>query len=195
MIDFNSGEKIYEGEIFSSQDFSETSLAEFSFFDCRFEHCVFINSLWNKTKFNASQFKNCNISFVKAEGCFLQDVLFDQCKIVGVEFFKCDKTFFAINIKESVVSTCNFSDLTMKRASFHKSQIKDCFFINTQLVEADFTNTDLQGTVFHKSNLNKSDFSGAINYSINLQSNTVKNAKFSYPEVMGLLKSFDIIIK
>ena len=82
----------------------------------------------------------------------------------------------------------------MQRASFHKSQIKECYFTGTQLVEADFTSTDLQGSVFHKCKLDKADFRDAKNYEISLQANTAKKAKFSYPDVMSLLKFLDIII-
>lgn len=185
---------INEDKVFKSLDVSNDSLVDHSFTNCTFEHCIFVNSVWNNTKFHSCTFTCCNMSFVKVAGCFLQDVAFDECKLVGIEFYKCNKIFFCINIKQSMLLNCNFSDLSMQKASFHKSQLKECYFTNTQLVAADFTDTDLQGSIFHMCKLDKADFRRAKNYAINLQTNTTKKAHFSYPEVMTLLKSFDIII-
>ena len=128
------------------------------------------------------------------DGCRLQDVYFEDCKIVGVEFFKCERRFFSIKAKSSFLQYCNFADLNMKHASFHGCKLKECFFTDTSLIEADFTDTDLQGTIFHNSDLSKADFCGSKNYEIDLRANKVKKAKFSFPEAIGLLRGFEIEI-
>jgi fluoroquinolone resistance protein len=183
-----------ENKTFKTLDLTEQSFMECSFTDCTFEHCAFVNSIWIKTKFHSCTFICCNISFVTVDGCFLQDVTFLECKIVGIEFHKCNKVFFCINIKNSILLNCNFSDLNMQKACCYKSSFKECFFTNTQLMESDFTGADLQGSIFHKCNLEKADLRGAKNYTINLHTNIVKKAQFSYPEVMSLLTFFDIVI-
>lgn len=183
-----------EDKVFKSLDLSNHPLVEHSFTNCTFEHCTFVNGLWGNAKFYSCTFTCCNMSFVKVDGCFLQNVAFNECKLVGIEFYKCNKTFFCVNTKQSILLNCNFSDLSMPKASFHKTQLKECYFTNTQLIEADFTDTDLQGSIFHKCKLDKADFRHAKNYALNLQANTAKKAHFSSPEVMTLLKSFDIII-
>ncbi|MEI8366028.1 MAG: hypothetical protein WCF65_06385 [Parachlamydiaceae bacterium] len=40
----------------------------------------------------------------------------------------------------------------------------------------------------------KTDFSQATRYSIDPKTNKIKKAKFSFPEVVGLLNGFDITI-
>lgn len=90
---------------------------------------------------------------------------------------------------------CNFSDVKMKKARFCKSKVKECYFNGTQLTESDFRETDLQATLFHHSDLCKADFRGAINYSINPQTNNLKKALFSAPEALALLSFFDIVIE
>ena len=100
----------------------------------------------------------------------------------------------AANFKKSFLRYCNFSDLNLKKAVFKECKINECNFIDTCLVEADFSDTDLQDTVFHNCDLSKANFSGATNYVINPQVNKVKNAKFSFPEVTGLLKGLEIKI-
>lgn len=82
----------------------------------------------------------------------------------------------------------------MKKTHFCKSKIKECYFNETELIEADFKDTDLEGSLFHHCDLTQSDFRGAINYSIDPQANILKKAVFSSPEVLALLRYFDIQI-
>lgn len=174
------------------RDFSGTSLAEHSFNHCIFQNCNFTECvLWN-AKFVGCTFKACNLSLIKTDGCKLQDAYFEDCKIVGVEFFKCEKRFFSIKVKNSFLQYCNFADLNMKHTSFQASRLKECYFTNTCLIEADFKDTDLSGTLFHNSDLTKADFCGSKNYEIDVRANKVKKAKFSFPEAMGLLRGFEI---
>lgn len=183
-----------EEQLYKSIDFTEKDLSHSSFMNCTFENCNFTGSIWNNGIFSNCFFNSCNLSLVKLENCRLQHVLFTDCKIVGAEFYKCEKKFFSINSKNCLILYCNYSDLNMKRASFQKSKIKESFFTATCLVEADFTHADLQGTIFHQSDLSKADFRNAINYVIDPQTNKVKEAKFSFPEVTGLLNGFEIEI-
>lgn len=80
----------------------------------------------------------------------------------------------------------------MKQASFQGCKVRDVYFTETNLTEADFSDADLQGTIFHQCNLTKADFRGAKNYAIDPLSNQIKKAKFSFPEAISLLRSFDI---
>lgn len=82
----------------------------------------------------------------------------------------------------------------MKKASFSGSKLKECYFTNNQLKGADFYDVDLSGTVFHNCDLTMADFSTAMQYDIDPQTNKIKKAKFSLPEAVGLLKAFDITI-
>jgi uncharacterized protein YjbI with pentapeptide repeats len=128
------------------------------------------------------------------DGCRLQDVQFLDCKIVGAEFFKCEKTFFSVNFKNCLMQYCNFSDLNMKNSSFHDSSLKESHFTNTILKGADFSGVDLLGTIFHNCDLCNVDFSSSTQYSIDPTTNKIKKAKFSFPEAAGLLRAFDITV-
>jgi uncharacterized protein YjbI with pentapeptide repeats len=128
------------------------------------------------------------------EGCRFQDIQFLECKIVGAEFFKCEKTFFSAQFSRSMLHYCNFSDLNLKGIRFSECKLKDCYFTQTCLIEARFADVDLSGTVFHNSDLSKADFSSASNYDIDPRTNKIKKAKFSLPEAVGLLRGFDINI-
>lgn len=183
-----------EDLVIHSENFSAKSLEDRIFCSCSFYSCDFSESLLRNAQFCSCTFENCNFSLPKLEGCRFQDVHFVSCKIVGAEFFKCEKTFFSPSFKKCLLHYCNFSDLTMKKVSFSQSKLKECHFTNTDLKSADFDEVDLSGTIFHNCNLSMADFTTAIGYDIDPRANKIKKAKFSLPEAIGLLRGFDVTI-
>lgn len=183
-----------EDKTFKSIDFSGKRLEPKSHTSCHFENCDFTESVWRDVKFASCTFTRCNLSLVKLEGARLHDVCFVDCKIVGAEFFKCDKIFFAIEGKRSFFQYCNFSDLNMKSTSFKDSKCRECHFTNTVLLQADFRGVDFLGTSFHHCDLSKADFRDSKNYHIDPRANKIAKAKFSLPEAVQLLESFDIVV-
>lgn len=183
-----------EEKIFKSENFANKSLEGRDFNSCSFISCDFSGSILNFAKFFDCVFTNCNISLPRLDGCRFQDVQFINCKIVGAEFFKCQKCFFSASFKKCSVQYCNFSDLNMKNTLFQENKIFESHFTNTVLQSADFTDSDLLGTIFHNCDLSKCDFSNATRYAIDPRTNKIKNAKFSLPEAVGLLHGFEIII-
>jgi uncharacterized protein YjbI with pentapeptide repeats len=101
---------------------------------------------------------------------------------------------FSVSFKNCLLQYCNFSELNMKNTSFSGSKLKENYFTNTNLSGADFSGVDLSGTIFHNCDLSKADFSNATQYNIDPQTNKIKKAKFSLPEVVGLLRGFDVTL-
>ena len=183
-----------DGKHFTSVDFSQKSLDDHSFSNCTFHCCNFSKSLFRNAAVTSCSFVGCNLSLGILDVCHMQDIHFLDCKIVGVEFFKCCRVFFSVTFKNCLLQYCNFSELNMKSTSFSGSKIKECYFTNTCLNSANFNGTELSGTSFHNCDLCRADFSGATQYSVDPCTNKIKKAKFSLPEVIGLLQGFDIII-
>ncbi|HQF36992.1 MAG TPA: pentapeptide repeat-containing protein, partial [Candidatus Dojkabacteria bacterium] len=72
---------------------------------------------------------------------------------------------------------------------------KKCDFTGSTLKEASFRRSDLFEAVFQNTILEKADFRKAKNYCFEISNNRCKNAMFSYPEVLALLKPFKIVIE
>ena len=89
-------------------DFSRASLSEHCFTNCTFQGCNFTECLLWNAKFISCSFKSCNLSLLKLDGCRMQDAYFEDCKIVGADFFKCEKNFFSIKTKKSFYITVTF---------------------------------------------------------------------------------------
>jgi len=191
----STGNTVFEDENFKQVDFSKSSLVEYTFTGCLFEGCTFMESDWKKASFLSCVFNGCDIGLVSLEDARFQDVRFVDCKVTGMEFFKCDHSLlFSMELNSCFLQYCNFSDLNMNKTNFKKSKIQKCFFTNTSLMESDFGDCDLLETVFHSCNLRKANFGGAKNYNINPLVNDVKKAKFSFPEAVSLLKGLDVKI-
>jgi len=131
-------------------------------------------------------------TLIVMDGCRLQDVHFMDFKIIGADFYQCEKIFFSASFKNCLLQYCNFSDLNMPNSSFKGCKLRDSHFTNAKLKGADFSGVDLSGTVFHNCDLSNADFSSSTQYDIDPRTNKITKAKFSFPEAAGLLRTFDI---
>ena len=68
-------------------------------------------------------------------------------------------------------------------------------FVESNLTAAVFENCDLYGSIFENTNLEKSDFRTAYNFSIDLETNQLRQAKFSRDGLIGLLHKYNIEIE
>jgi len=82
----------------------------------------------------------------------------------------------------------------MKATQFRKCSLQEVDFIEADLSVALFDDCDMSGAMFEDTILEKADFRSASNYTIDPEINRIKKAKFSIPDVIGLLGKFDIKI-
>lgn len=184
-------EHSYENQTFRSVDLNGKCLKNCFFENIIFEHCHFITSDWQEAQFLDCQFKQCNLSLIHLIGVRLQHIIFEECKIVGLDFYRCRK-LQNVSFHSSILQTCNFSNLKLSHTSFKKSKIREVHFSHTDLSETSFIETDLTGSIFHQCNLSNADFRNAKNYTIDIKTNNVKNASFSLPDALVLLDAFEI---
>jgi uncharacterized protein YjbI with pentapeptide repeats len=125
----------------------------------------------------------------------LQDVRFKNCKIMGLNFSKCNDFLLTIGFEYSLISYSVFSDMDLENTNFANCQVYDCDFVNTKLKNANFEGSDLKNSLFRNTNLSFTSFRNAKNYDIDPNNNFLKKTKFSIPEVISLLRVFDIEIE
>jgi uncharacterized protein YjbI with pentapeptide repeats len=124
-----------------------------------------------------------------------QEVQFRSCKLLGLDFAQANPFGFS----------CRFADCLLNHTSFYRVKLNNSEFNNCQLEGADFTEAEMKGTavincnlhnaVFSNTNLEKSDFRQSVNYSIDAENNRIKGARFSLPEVLGLLYKYQIKVE
>ncbi len=90
-------------------------------------------------------------------------------------------------------------------SSFYQMNLKNSKFKECSLIKVDYSEVNMMGLVFEKcdfnyavfqrTNIEKADFRTSKNYSIDPESNNIKNAKFSLNGVGGLLNKYNIKIE
>jgi uncharacterized protein YjbI with pentapeptide repeats len=132
----------------------------------------------------------------KISQCRFTDAVFKDCKLIGIDwtlatwpdivlfspikFFKCiisDSSFFGLSLNELKIEACKAHDVDFRDGRF---------------CGANFTFTDFSNSLFKETDLTGADFTGAVNYRIDINYNKIKNAKFSRIEAVSLLESLDI---
>jgi uncharacterized protein YjbI with pentapeptide repeats len=179
---------------YQADDLTDGSLPKGEYEGCLFSNCDFSNADLAERKFINCRFTGCNLSLARIVKTVFQDVIFKDCKMLGLRFDQC--SHFGLSF--------GFENCILNHASFYGVKIKGTQFRNTHLQEADFTDSDLSGVVFENcdlsraifenTNLVKADFSSAYNYSLDPEQNEIKGAFFTLPEVIGLLDKYNIRI-
>lgn len=175
-------------------DFKNAPLPQGEYEACEFIHCDFANTNLSETKFIDCTFASCNLSLAQLIKTAFQDAVFNDCKLLGLRFDQCSG--FGLSFR--------FENCQLNHSSFFGTKIRGTVFNNTALQEVDFTDTDLTSAVFYRcdllkalfenTTLHKADFRDSFNYSINPETNRLKGALFSLPEVIGLLDKYGIKI-
>jgi uncharacterized protein YjbI with pentapeptide repeats len=92
------------------------------------------------------------------------------------------------------ISYSNFYELKLTELSLLNCKAQHVDFRGGDLAQSNFTGTDFANSEFMHTKLQAADFREAVNYNINPVENNVTEAKFSFPDVVNLLHSFEIDI-
>lgn len=184
-----------ECEIFEGIDFAHTAPTESEYQDCTFQNCNLSGIDLSGIRFIDCEFIDCNLSLAKMIDTVWRDVIFKNCKMLGMGFDVSNRFGLAFS----------FDGCTLDHSSFHNTKIKNTLFKNTHLKEVDFSQADLTGVIFDNCDLKnaafdqtiieKADFRTAVNYSIDPDNNKIKKAKFSILGLTGLLEKYNIEIE
>ena len=164
----------YENCHFINCDFSGANLSDFAFVDC--------------------MFTGCNLSLAKLNKTAFREVRFKDCKMLGLHFEHCNGFGLAFRFEHCILNDSSFYQTKIKQTHFRSCQMLAVDFTETDIAESIFDHCDLQHTTFDRTILEKADLRTAFNYQINPETNRIKKAKFSLPEVVGLLAKYDISI-
>ena len=184
----------HECKLIEKIQFQEKTVTGRKFIDCTFKNCQ-LNSLgFVDCTFIDCIFENCDLSLLKVKGSFFNRIQITGCKAIGIHWFDTGSPF-AINFTDSNISYSSFFAKNLKKAKIKNCMAKEVDFSEANLTDADFTGTDLENSRFSNCDLSHVNFKEARNYNIDLQYNKVHKTKFSMPEALSLLDSFDIIIE
>jgi uncharacterized protein YjbI with pentapeptide repeats len=181
-------DKTFEGENF-------TVFPKGEYDNCRFVNCNFLNSDISKNTFINCEFIGSNLSSVKVTKTTFNEVIFQDCKMLGIHFEQVEPLLLVFNFNTCQLDFTSFYQLKLPKTSFKNCSLQEVDFVETDLHQAVFDNSNLARAIFDFSNLQKADFSTAFNFNINPNQNKIKGAKFDKAHLAGLLASYGLDIK
>ncbi|MCM1577588.1 MAG: pentapeptide repeat-containing protein [Ruminococcus sp.] len=178
----------------------EYELAE----NCEFIRCTFIGCSVSECTlshctFSECTFVSCNFSQLKSSYTVVSFGIFENCTLDGINW----RTLMA-----EVPLACPIEKLTgckLRYNVFYQISLNKFDFTGNEIVKSEFTECSitagnfkgccLEGTEFFRCGLVKADFRDASGYRVDIFTSKLKNAKFSYPDVMALLEGTGIKIE
>lgn len=187
-----------EGKTITDKVFQEITAEQCEFEECIFENCRFEECSIIRCTFLNCRFYNCTILSLSAKYSEVKNATFKKCNLIGVhwnELLPSGRYSHAINKLESCYIKYNsFVEMTFIKFDFSGNSIQESVFEQCILTESNFQGCRLEKTQFYKCDIRKADFRNAAGYMIDITSNKLNDAKFSYPDVIRLLDSLQIKI-
>ncbi len=188
----------YNGQTFDNLALHNLIIERSEFEDCEFRACSFQDVRWQGCSFLHCVFKDCQWHLNQVTDSSFKDVTFENSTVIGVDWTQASwprkSLFCALQFTRCVLNHSTFIGLSLRDLRLEECMAHDVDFEETDLTQAICRGTDFMNSRFCRTILTKADFSGAKNYSISAQQNTLKKTKFSLPEAMSLLYHLDIIL-
>ncbi len=184
-------------EAFENLDFSGQEIIAKEFEDCTFSKCDFSHVSFKKCKFDYCHFSHCNLSLMQVLDSQFSGVIFEDCKIIGVDWTKASwsaLTQRAPKFKRSVLNDSSFWGLRLESIMISGCEARDVDFREANLKEADLQDTDFTRALFRNTNLTEANFTHASGFDIDVRVNDIKEAKFSRYEAWRLLGGLGIVL-
>jgi len=198
-IPFDLDKVNYSEQSFEKLDCNSKTIQNKCFENCNFKHCNFDNTKLLNCKFIDCEFIHCTLNTITTPNTVFSQVVFENSKLMGINWTLAKwpqiKLSSLLNFYSCNISHSSFFGLGFPEISMQECKVHDVDFREVDLSYANFTNSDFHQSIFIKTNLKGADFSGAINYNIDITLNEVKKAIFTFPDAINLLQHFGIQIK
>ncbi len=188
-----------ESITFNKEEYKELEISKHKFIDCEFNECIFDTINFIDTSFINCTFNKCELSNLRSTRSDFKNISILNSKIYVIDFNsflpkgKIANIFNVLQNNEFIYS--NFIKLNLNKFDFRTNNIIRSTFEECNLSESNFSNTILEGSNFISCNLTKTNFLNAHDYTIDINSCILKGGKYSYPEVISLLNSLELIIE
>ncbi|MCB9081993.1 MAG: pentapeptide repeat-containing protein [Lewinellaceae bacterium] len=181
------------------QSFSEEDFALKPFPVGRYEQCVFSGCTFTEANLQGSifldcRFERCDLSMANLSGVALRDVQFEECKLLGLRFDDCNPMGLALTFNACQLNFASFYQVNLSGITFTRCQLQEVEFVEADLSGAIFAHCDLTRAIFRQTNLQRTDFRTALNFTIDPEVNRIKGARFSAAGALQLLEKYQLEI-
>ncbi|NFH60775.1 pentapeptide repeat-containing protein [Clostridium botulinum] len=187
-----------ENEKIKGLKFRDEIISNREYIDCEFYNCNFVDVEINNCIFKECTFYNCTMNNVIFKFSTMKNATLNESEFIGINWNTLKGDSFSagpINkVRKCFFKYNNFISMRLNIFNFSGSKFQESLFEECDLIDANFKDVRFESTQFIQCNMTRADFREAYGYIIDIQSNKLKKAKFSFPEVTNLLSSIDIVI-
>lgn len=192
-------ENYYEEQLIKDKKYQNITTEHCKFIDCTFENCSFEDCRIVGCAFVNCMFTNCAVISLTSQHSEVKNTVFQKCNLIGIhcwnELLPSGRYAHSIDsLKNCYLKYNSFIEMSFRKFDFSGNIIQESMFEECDLQESNFYDCRLEATQFSRCDIQKADFRDAKGYVIDIPSNKLKQAKFSYPEVISLLDSLGIKI-
>jgi len=187
-------EHLIDGKTFDSLNSKDIAFSGIEYENCSFKDCDLSEADLSGTKFIDCTFTACNLSLAKLSRTALRDIVFIGCKMLGLRFDMCHPFGLAFRFENCILNDSVFVELALKGTAFTNTELTGVDFTGCDLTGAVFGNCNLMDATFVHTILEKADLRTAHSYTIDPELNKIRKARFAIPDVVGLLRKYDIDI-
>lgn len=182
-------------QTFKGKDYSLEPLPKANFENCSFRNCKFANTNLSGILFTECEFEDCDFSSARLIHTGFQEVEFLNCKLMGLAFETCSDFLLSFKFTDCNLHLSSFYRVKIPGTQFDTCNLREVDFTEADLSKSTFSNCDFAAAVFDGTNLEQCDFRGSTQYSLDPANNKIKKARFSLPEVLGLLDVYQIKVE
>jgi len=188
----------YTDQSFKRINYRNKTINRKTFQNCIFTNCAFQEATFLNCKFRDCSFSDCDLRLMHVAGSSFRESIFKHSTVTGVNWVEGSWSksglLESIGFIDSEVSYSSFFGLELAKLVITKCVAKNADFAEANLTQADFTETDFAESRFLHTNLTEANFTHARNYAIDPGLNKLKDAKFSLPEAINLLRCMNIVL-
>ncbi len=184
----------HQDQKFERIDVTKTPLEKGEFENCTFTNCDFSSGNLSDFKFIDCEFQDCNLSLALLHGTAFRNVVFKECKMLGLQFENCNDFGLSFSFENCQLNHSTFFQMNIKKTIFKNCILQEVDFSESNLTSVLFGDCDLSRSIFKNCILDKADFRTAFNYSLDPQENSLRKTRFSSNGLQGLLDQYDLII-
>ena len=185
----------FDGQTFTSLRAFPAAEKDAVFCGCTFAGCVFQEADLSSFTFEDCVFATCNLSLARVAGTAFKNVRFEECKIQGVNFFECCRTVLSMRFVKCDLRCASFDGLPLRKTVFEDCSLREVQFARADLTGSSFARCDLARAAFLHTNLEKTDFSTAYNFTLDPDANRLRKARFSVYGLPGLLEKYGLEVE
>jgi fluoroquinolone resistance protein len=187
------------GENFKDMHLSGKKIVGAEFDDCTFVSCDFSSTFFQSCTFRECRFEKCNLSLLKLTDTKIGDVGFISSKLIGIDWTMCNWESLlsceGLRFQTSILDGSNFFGLNLDGLILQECSVRDSDFQKSSLKNGNFMLSDFEHSLFHDTDLQNANFTGAKNITMQISSNHFKNTKIDHFQALNMLEFEGIIVK